>query len=156
MKKFETLRYELDDGDCGKLTMSVRLRRTKAGYWSFALERGMEVDMAERALHHFAVKTGFDEKLIAALNATPRRGRAFPTISLRMPFFCDGEHFPDRASIMKLVDEVFLPSWRYAVERVMAYRPRGGTWMDAVNEVERKHIYGLDDAGTDPVEQAET
>ncbi len=77
-------------------------------------------------------------------NSIPRRGRFFPCLMSSAALFARGKFFPDRDSIVILVEKAFLPCWRYALDRIMENYTPGDSWLHAVRETEKQHWSAVD------------
>jgi len=139
MKNNEVLRYPLADIGPESPMMTVHLYRTSAGYWRFYVECNHQIDIADRLFDSLAEQAGLEEKAMRLFNSIPRKGRCYPCLLSSAALFCCGRHFPDRESIMNLIENAYLPCWRYAINRIMENYAPGETWLHAVRKTEKLH-----------------
>ena len=139
MKNDEVLRYSLADIGPESPMMTVHLYRTSAGYWRFYVECNHQIDIADRLFDSLAEQAGLEEKAMRLFYSIPRKGRCYPCLLSSAALFCCGRHFPDRESIMNLIENAYLPCWRYAINRIMENYAPGETWLHAVRKTEKLH-----------------
>jgi len=139
MKRNEVLRYPLADIGSESPVMTVYLHRTLSGYWRFNVEYNHQIDLADRLFDSLADHAGIEEKVMGVFNSIPRKGRFYPCLLSSSGLFCRGRYFPDRESVLKLVEEALLPCWRYAVDRIMENYMPGDSWFHAVRKTEKQH-----------------
>ena len=139
MKKDEVLRYPLADIGPESPEMTVHLHRTPSGYWRFGVRCNRQIDIADRLFASLADSAGVEEKIIELFNKIPRRGRFYPCLLNCSALFCRGRYFPDRESVVRLIEKALLPCWQYAADRIMENRAPGESWYDAVRKMEWKH-----------------
>ncbi len=137
--KNEVLRYPLADIGPESPVMTVNLHRTSAGYWQFKVEHNLQIDIADRLFISLADSAGLEEKVMGLFNSIPRKRRCYPCLWGCSAIFCSGEHFPDRESVMNLIENALLPCWRYAIDRIMENYIPGESWLCAVRKTEKQH-----------------
>ena len=54
-------------------------------------------------------------------------------------FRSSGQHFPNRESVVNLIENAYLPCWRYAVDKIMENYTSGDSWLHAVRKTERQY-----------------
>ena len=143
MKRNEVLRYPLADIGPESPVMTVNLHRTTAGYWRFNVECNLQIDIADRLFDSLAEHAGLEEKAMSLFNCIPRKGRFHPCLLSCSALFCSGRYFPDRESVVNLIENAFLPCWRYAVGRIMENYTPGDSWHHAVRKTERQYWPGM-------------
>ena len=139
MKRNEVLRYPLADIGPESPVMTVYLHRTPSGYWRFGVRYNHQIDLADRLFDSLADSAGVEEKILELFNKIPRRGRCYPCLLSSSALFCSGQHFPDRESVVNLVEKALLPCWRYAIGRIMENYTPGEPWLHAVRKTEKQH-----------------
>ena len=139
MKRSEVLRYPLADIGPESPVMTVHLQRTPSGYWSFGVRYNHQIDVADRLFDSLADRAGVEEKVLELFNKIPRRGRFYPCLLSCSALFCSGRYFPDRESVVNLVEKALLPCWRYAIDRIMENYTPGESWLRAVRKTEKQH-----------------
>ena len=139
MKRNEVLRYPLADIGPESPVMTVHLHRTPSGYWSFGVRYNHQIDVADRLFDSLADRAGLEEKVTGLFNSIPRKRRCYPCLWGCSALFCNGEHFPDRESVVNLIENAYLPCWRYAIGRIMENYTPGESWLRAVRETEKQH-----------------
>ena len=139
MKRNEVLRYPLADIGPESPVMTVHLHRTPSGYWSFGVRYNHQIDVADRLFNSLAEQAGLEEKAMRLFNSIPRKRRCYPCLLSCSALFCRGEHFPDRESVVNLIENAYLPCWRYAIGRIMENYTPGEPWLHAVRKTERQH-----------------
>ncbi len=144
MKNDEVLRYPLADIGPESPVMTVHLHRTSAGYWRFNVKYNLQIDIADRLFDSLAEHAGLEEKVMGLFNGIPRKGRCYPCLWSCSALFCSGEHFPDRESVVNLIENAYLPCWRYAIGRIMENYTSGESWLHAVQKTE-KHYWSSAD-----------
>ena len=110
MKNNEDLRYPLADIGPESPEMTVHLHQTPTGYWQFRLEHNLQIDLADRLFEYLAELAGFDDRVIEAFKKIPRKRHCYPCLWSCSPLFSSGWHFPDRESVMQLIENEYLPS----------------------------------------------
>ena len=144
MKRNEVLRYPLADIGPESPVMTVYLHRTLSGYWRFGVRYNHQIDVADRLFDSLADRAGVEEKVLEQFNKIPRRGRCYPCLLSCSALFCSGQHFPDRESVVNLVEKALLPCWRYAIGRIMENYTSGEPWLHAVRKTEKQHWSAID------------
>ena len=139
MKRNEVLRYPLTDIGPESPMMTVHLYQTSAGYWRFKVKYDPQIDLADRLFDSLAEHAGLEEKAMRLFNSIPRKRRCYPCLLSSAALFCCGRHFPDRESIMNLIENAYLPCWRYAINRIMENYTPGESWLRAIRKTERQH-----------------
>ena len=139
MKNNEVLRYPLADIGPESPMMTVHLHRSSAGYWRFKVQHNLQIDIADRLFISLADSAGLEEKAMSLFTSIPRRGRCYPCLWGGSALFCSGEHFPDRESVVNLIENAYLPCWRYAINRIMENYTPGESWLHAVRKTEKQH-----------------
>ena len=143
MKRNEVLRYPLADIGPESPVMTVYLHRTPSGYWRFKVKYDPQIDIADRLFDSLAEHAGLEERAMSLFNGIPRKGRFHPCLLSCSALFCSGRYFPDRESVVNLIENAFLPCWRYAVGRIMENYTAGDSWHHAVRETERQYWPGM-------------
>ena len=138
MKRNEDLRYPLADIGPESPVMTVHLHRTPSGYWSFRVQYNHQIDIADRLFDSFADQAGLEEKVLELFNKIPRKGRFYPCLLSYSALFCSGRYFPDRESVLTLIEKALLPCWCYAIDRIMENYTPGDLWHHAVRKTEKK------------------
>ena len=138
MKNNEVLHYPLADIGPESPEMTVHLHRTPAGYWQFRLEHNIQIDLADRLFEYLAELAGFDDRVIEAFKKIPRKRHCYPCLWSCSPLFSSGWYFPDRESVMQLIENEYVPCWKYAVGRIMENYSPGDSWLQAVRKTERE------------------
>lgn len=139
MKNNEVLRYPLADIGPESPVITVNLHRSSAGYWRFKVQHNLQIDIADRLFISLADSAGLEEKAMSLFTSIPRRGRCYPCLWGGSALFCSGEHFPDRESVVNLIENAYLPCWRYAINRIMENYTPGESWLHAVRKTEKQH-----------------
>ena len=139
MKNNEVLRYPLADIGPESPVITVNLHRSSAGYWRFKVQHNLQIDIADRLFISLADSAGLEEKAMSLFTSIPRRGRCYPCLWGGSALFCSGEHFPDRESVVNLIENAYLPCWRYAINRIMENYTPGEPWLHAVRKTEKQH-----------------
>ena len=139
MKNNEVLRYPLADIGPESPVMTVRLHRTPSGYWRFDVRYNHQIDIADRLFNSLAEHAGLEEKVMSLFNRIPRKGRCYPCLYGCSALFCSGQHFPNRESVVNLIENAYLPCWRYAVDKIMENHTSGDSWLHAVRKTERQY-----------------
>ena len=137
MKKEEILSYDL--ADVGNETVAIEVHLYKKGphSWSFVTHCDTNLDCADRILMHYADECFSEKTFDFCFDDICRRARPSMTVSPGHAFFAFGDHFPDRSSVVSMVEAVFLPCWMHAVNRVLAFRSPGDSWDDARRKAEK-------------------
>lgn len=138
MKRNEDLRYPLADIGPESPVMTVHLHRTSSGYWSFSVQYNHQIDIADRLFDSFAEQAGLEEKVLELFNKIPRKGRFYPCLLSYSALFCSGRYFPDRESVLNLIEKALLPCWCYAIDRIMENYTPGDSWHHTVRKTEKK------------------
>jgi len=138
MKKNETLNYPLADFKPDPPAMTVHLHRTPTGYWAYRLGRNLQIDLADRLIDTLCDLAGFEVKFNEIFNGITRKGRFHPRVSGCSALYSCGEFFPDRESIVNLIENAYLPCWCFAIRRIMVNRHPGTSWLKAVQETEKQ------------------
>ena len=125
MKNNEVLRYPLADIGPESPVMTVRLHRTPSGYWRFDVRYNHQIDIADRLFNSLAEHAGLEEKDMCLYGCSA--------------LFCRGQHFPNRESVVNLIENAYLPCWRYAVDKIMENYTSGDSWLHAVRKTERQY-----------------
>ena len=139
MKRSEVLRYPLADIGPESPVMTVYLQRTPSGYWQFRVQHNLQIDIADRLFNSLADRAGLEGKVMGLFNSIPRKRRCYPCLWGCSALFSSGEHFPDRESVVNLVEKALLPCWRYAIDRIMENYTPGEPWLHAVRKTEKQH-----------------
>ena len=139
MKNDKVLRYPLADIGPESPVITVNLHRTPSGYWQFYVECNHQIDIADRLFDSLAEQAGLEEMAMRLFNSIPRKRRCYPCLLSCSALFCRGEHFPDWESVVNLIENAYLPCWRYAINRIMENYTPGESWLRAVRETERQH-----------------
>ena len=139
MKNDKVLRYPLADIGTESPMMTVHLHQTSTGYWQFRVQHNLQIDIADRLFNSLADSAGLEEKVMGLFNSIPRKRRCYPCLWSCSALFCRGEHFPDRESVVNLIENAYLPCWRYAIGRIMENYTPGESWLRAVRETEKQH-----------------
>ena len=139
MKNNEVLRYPLADIGPESPVMTVNLHRTTDGYWRFNVECNLQIDIADRLFDSLAEHAGLEGKVMRLFKSVPRKGRCYPCLWSCSALFCRGRHFPDRESVVNLIENAYLPCWRYAIDRIMENYTPGESWLSAVRKTEKQH-----------------
>lgn len=139
MKRSEVLRYPLADIGPESPVMTIYLYRTPSGYWRFGVRYNHQIDLADRLFDSLADLAGVEEKVLELFNKITRKGRFYPCLLSCSALFCSGRYFPDRESVVNLVEKALLPCWRYAIDRIMENYTPGESWLHAVRKTERQH-----------------
>ena len=139
MKNNEVLRYPLADIGPESPVMTVRLHRIPSGYWRFDVRYNHQIDIADRLFNSLAEHAGLEEKVMSLFNRIPRKGRCYPCLYGCSALFCSGQHFPNRESVVNLIENAYLPCWRYAVDKIMENYTSGDSWLHAVRKTERQY-----------------
>ena len=139
MKNNEVLRYPLADIGPESPVMTVNLHRTPSGYWRFGVRYNHQIDLADRLFDSLAEHAGLEEKVMSVFNGIPRKGRCYPCLWSCAALFCSGQHFPDRESVVNLIENAYLPCWRYAIDTIMENYTPGESWLHAVRKTEKQH-----------------
>ena len=139
MKNNEVLRYPLADIGPESPVMTVYLHRTLSGYWSFGVRYNHQIDLADRLFDSLADHAGVEEKVLELFNSIPRKGRFYPCLMSSTALFARGKFFPDRDSVVNLVEKALLPCWHYAIGRIMENYTPGDSWYHAVRKTEKHH-----------------
>ena len=121
--------------------MEVRLHKTPSRYWSFLLSCDQHTDIVDQVMNYFGLECGFLEKFQEHFLGIPSRGKVVPKAMMLKPVYCSGSHFPDRESIIQLIECVFLPCWRYAADKILEFREPGESWYTATRKAEDRVIY---------------
>ena len=139
MKRKEVLRYQLADVDPEPPVMTVYLRCTRAGYWWFRLSRNAPIDLADRLFDDLSELAGLQKKIDEVFYTTPQTRRRDAELLCFSAIGAHGSYFPDRESVVRLIEKAYLPCWQYAADRIMENRAPGESWYDAVRKTEWKH-----------------
>ena len=97
-----------------------------------------QIDIADRLFDSFAEQAGLEEKVLELFNKIPKKGRFYPCLLSYSALFCSGRYFPDRESVLNLIEKALLPCWHYAIDRIMENYTPGDLWHHAVRKTEKK------------------
>lgn len=137
MKRNEVLRYPLADIGSESPAMTVYLHRTPSGYWRFNVKHNHQIDLADQLFDSLSELAGLEEEVMVLFNGIPRKGRFTPCLLSGSALFARGKFFPDRDSVVNLIENAFLPCWRYAIGKIMENYSPGASWLQAVRKTEK-------------------
>ena len=142
MKRNEVLRYQLADVGPEPPVMSVHLHCTRAGYWRFRVSRNAPIDLADRLFDELSELAGLQKKIDEVFYSTPQTRRRKAELMCFSALSLYGSHFPDRESVVRIIERALLPCWRCAAEKIMENRAPDKSWYDAVRKTEKMQWSG--------------